>query len=117
MRWMPSGVFTRQSKPAPVGAVSKSPLTIVARRIADVARRITVFSTKYEPRYLLRLPGWERLQERFFGYHRDLPPELIARMLGARVVFEQHRGQQWVAVLQLDTVENARLRGLAPTDK
>ena len=76
-----------------------------------------VFSTKYEPRYLLRLPGWERLQERFFGYHRDLPPELIARMLGARVVFEQHRGQQWVAVLQLDTVENARLRGLAPTDK
>jgi hypothetical protein len=75
-------------------------------------RAALIFSTKYEPRFLLRLPGWERLQERFFGYHRDLPPELIARMMGARVVFEQHRGQQWIAVLQLDTIENARLQNI-----
>ncbi len=68
-----------------------------------------VFSTKYEPRYLLRLPGWERLQERFFGYHRDLPPELIARMLGARIVFQQQRRRQWVAVLEVETSENVRL--------
>jgi hypothetical protein len=72
-------------------------------------RAALVFSTKYEPRVLLRLPGWERLQERFFGYHRDLPPELIARMLGARVVFQQHRGGQWVAVLEMQTIENAGL--------
>ncbi|MBZ5570201.1 MAG: glycosyltransferase family 39 protein [Acidobacteriia bacterium] len=94
-----------------------APQVLAAADARSQYRAALVFSTKYEPRYLLRLPGWERLQERFFGYHRDLPPELIARMLGARVVFEQHRGQQWVAVLQLDTVENARLRGLAPTDK
>ncbi|MGB9103959.1 MAG: glycosyltransferase family 39 protein, partial [Terriglobales bacterium] len=43
-------------------------------------RAALVFSTKFEPRHLLRVPGWERLQERFFGYHRDLPPELIARL-------------------------------------
>jgi hypothetical protein len=73
-------------------------------------RAALVFSTKYEPRVLLRLPGWERLQERFFGYHRDLPPELIARMLGARLVFQQYRRGQWVAVLEMQTIENAGLR-------
>ena len=72
-------------------------------------RAALVFSTKYEPRHRLHVPGWERLQERFFGYHRDLPPELIARMLGARVVFEQRLGQQWVAVLEVESIENARL--------
>ncbi len=75
-------------------------------------RAALVFSTKYEPRYLLTLPGWERLQERFFGYHRDLPPELIARMLGARIVFQEQRGRQWAAVLELETVEDVRLKPL-----
>lgn len=72
-------------------------------------RAALVFSTKYEPRSLLRIPGWERLQERFFGYHRDLPPELIARLLGGRIFFEQQRREQWVAVIALDTVENVRI--------
>jgi Dolichyl-phosphate-mannose-protein mannosyltransferase len=72
-------------------------------------RAALVFSTKFEPRHLLRVPGWERLQERFFGYHRDLPPELIAQMLGAHIVFKQRLGQQWVAVLEVETIENARL--------
>jgi hypothetical protein len=72
-------------------------------------RAALVFSTKFEPRHLLRVPGWERLQERFFGYHRDLPPELIAHMLGARIVFGQRLGQQWVAVLEVESIENVRL--------
>jgi hypothetical protein len=72
-------------------------------------RAALVFSTKYEPRHQLRMPGWERLQERFFGYHHDLPPELIARMLGARVLCDQRLGQQWVAVLEVESIENARL--------
>jgi hypothetical protein len=73
-------------------------------------RAALVFSTKFEPHRLLRVPGWERLQERFFSYHRDLPPELIARMLGARIVFGQRLGQQWVAVLEVESIENARLK-------
>ena len=55
--------------------------------------------------------AWERLQERFFGYHRDLPPELVARMLGGRIVYEQQRREQWLAVIAMDTVENAALSG------
>ncbi|MBZ5629671.1 MAG: glycosyltransferase family 39 protein [Acidobacteriia bacterium] len=105
--------------PVPIVAMEdfSAPQILAAADARARYRVALVFSTKYEPRYLLRLPGWERLQERFFGYHRDLPPELIASMLGARVVFEQHRGRQWVAVLQLDTVENARLKRLTPANK
>ncbi len=71
-------------------------------------RAALVFSTKYEPRNLLRIPGWEQLQERFFGYHRDLPPELIARLLGGQIVFERELREQWVAVIAIETIENVR---------
>ncbi|MGI9104098.1 MAG: ArnT family glycosyltransferase [Terriglobales bacterium] len=70
-------------------------------------RAALVFSTKYQPPLLLRLPGWERLQTRFFGYHRDLPPEVIARLLGGRVVLQQRRAGLWVAVIEMDYAENA----------
>jgi hypothetical protein len=82
---------------------------LVAADARSSYRAALVFSTKFEPRHLLRVHGWERVQERFFGYHRDLPPELIARMLGARIVFSQRLGQQWVAVLEVESIENASL--------
>jgi hypothetical protein len=62
-----------------------------------------LFSSKYE------LPGgslldsigfWRRAHERYFDYHRDLPLEDAARALHARVLWSEHRGQQWVAILQ-----------------
>jgi hypothetical protein len=86
-----------------------APQILAAAEARSHYRAALVFSTKYEPRFLLRLPGWERLQQRFFGYHRDLPPELIARLLGGRVVFQQQRRGQWAAVLQMDTIEDVRL--------
>jgi hypothetical protein len=73
---------------------------------------VLAFSTKYEPPDpLVESPRWwERLKARFFGYHRDLPPALIAQVLSGNVVFkEQHQGQ-WVAVIELERVEDARLR-------
>jgi hypothetical protein len=70
-----------------------------------------VFSTKYEPE-----PGpalwnhwrtWTELKARFFGFHRDLPPAAVAPILGGRIVFsEQHEGQ-WVAVIEMERVEEA----------
>lgn len=68
-----------------------------------------VFSTKEEPRLLLNPRWWQRLQARYFGYHRDLPPEAAAQVLGGRILFEQSRGAQWVALIAIDTVENASL--------
>ena len=69
-----------------------------------------VFSTKYEP--ALNVGGWQTwvaLRARFFDYHRDLPPEAIARMLGARIVMQEHRGVQWIAVLAIEKPMEAKL--------
>lgn len=71
-----------------------------------------IFSTKYVPPHGLfdewRL--WQRLKMRFFGFHRDLPPELAAQLLGGRIVFSKERQGQWIAVIQLERVEEAQLR-------
>ncbi|MFZ0957851.1 MAG: glycosyltransferase [Candidatus Sulfotelmatobacter sp.] len=62
-----------------------------------------VFSTKYEPaRELLgHSKRWEDLKTKFFGFHRDLPPAVVARILGGRVVFSEGRKGQWVAVVEM----------------
>jgi hypothetical protein len=81
-----------------------------ARSHFDVA---LVFSTKYEPHPTLfdRWRAWESIKTRFFGFHRDVPPVLAAQMLGGRVVFMRVNRGQWVAVIELDRVLDARLRG------
>jgi len=63
-----------------------------------------VFSTKYEPVHPLldRWQRWTDLKRRFFGFHRDLPPEAVARILGGRVVFKEERKGQWLAVIELE---------------
>jgi hypothetical protein len=70
-----------------------------------------VFSIKYEPaRPLLEgWRGWERLKTRFFGFHRDLPPAIAAQLLGGRVVFTERSSGQWVAVIEIERVLDARL--------
>jgi Dolichyl-phosphate-mannose-protein mannosyltransferase len=75
-----------------------------------------VFSTKYEPAPAL----WDRwrgftekrteLKSRFFGFHRDLPPAAAAQILGGHVVFSEQRKGQWIAVLEMERVEEARKR-------
>jgi hypothetical protein len=70
-----------------------------------------VFSTKYQPaRPLLEdwLP-WQTLKAKYFGYHRDLPPENVAAQLGGNVVFQKNTDGQWVAIIALEREENARL--------
>jgi Dolichyl-phosphate-mannose-protein mannosyltransferase len=80
-----------------------------------------VFSTKYEPAHPLleRWPKWTELKRRFFGYHRDLPPEAAARILGGRVVFSEERKGQWVAVIEMerDEIQSAefKMRNLVPS--
>jgi Dolichyl-phosphate-mannose-protein mannosyltransferase len=73
-----------------------------------------VFSTKYEPRHSLleRWPKWNELKRRFFGYHRDLPPEAAARILEGRIVFSEERKGQWVAVIEMEQseIQNAEVK-------
>ncbi len=63
-----------------------------------------VFSTKYDPDLLpFRLGRMgARLDKRYFDYHRDLPPALIARFLGGTVIWQESRKSEWAAVLSFD---------------
>lgn len=68
------------------------------------------FSTKYDPARLPFLLGrrgeaWDR---RFFDFHRDLPPGLIARVLGGTVDWGAAHKGEWVAVLRFERVPGAR---------
>ena len=80
-----------------------------ARSQFDVA---LVFSTKYEPAHplLTHSHAWERVKTRLFGYHRDLPPQIAAQLLGGHIVFTEVRNGLWIAVIQLERIEEARLR-------
>ena len=86
-----------------------------ARWQFDVA---LVFSTKYEPTHPLleRWQAWERIKTRLFGYHRDLPPAAAAQLLDGRIVFSESRHGLWIAVIEIERVEEARTR-LAPTQQ
>jgi len=66
-----------------------------------------VFSTKYEPPrpWLDRWLAWTRLKQRFFGFHRDVPPAFAAQVLGGHVVFSEERQRQWVALIEIDQSE------------
>jgi hypothetical protein len=66
-----------------------------------------VFSTKYEPEHPLlgRWQKWTDWKRRFFGFHRDLPPEAAARILGGHVVFAEEREGQWIAVIEMEKDE------------
>jgi hypothetical protein len=74
------------------------------RKNFDVA---LVFSTKYDPPHplLQRWKKWEDLKGRFFGFHRDLPPEVAARILSGQIVFSEERKGQWIAVIEIDQGE------------
>jgi len=69
------------------------------------------FSTKYEPPHDLfrSFPLWWRWQMRFFAYHHDLPPQAAAQVLGGRIIFRENRNGQWIALIAIERVENARL--------
>ena len=73
-----------------------------------------VFSTKYDPpRPLLSLGEKSaELDEKFFGLHRDLTPEAIAKQLGGELVWEKEDQGQWVALIRFERVLSAQARAV-----
>jgi len=70
-----------------------------------------VFSTKYEPprgSLLDRWEFWRRAHQRWFDYHRDLPPALAAQVLAGRLTWQESRGGQWIAIIEINRLVNAR---------
>jgi hypothetical protein len=68
-----------------------------------------VFSTKYDPPHLPMNLGArnQALDEQYFGFHHDLAPQEIARLLGGTVTWHAERNGQWAAVLQFARTPNA----------
>jgi hypothetical protein len=83
-----------------------------ARGHFDVA---LVFSTKYQPKHPLfgieNWEAWQRIKEKFFGYHRDLLPEEIARRLGGTIVYPKEMNDQWIAVIAVEREQDAKGAG------
>jgi hypothetical protein len=69
-----------------------------------------VFSTKYEPSpsLLKRWQPWQRWKSRFFGYYRDVPPVAAAQILGGKLVYTEARDGQWVGIIEIDRVIEAK---------
>jgi hypothetical protein len=75
---------------------------------------VVAFSTKYTPpRSLLpRIAGWTRMQTRYFDFHEDLKAASIARMLHGRIVWQESSPGEWIAVIEIDKVREARMAPL-----
>jgi len=70
---------------------------------------VLAFSTKYDPQnFFSHIPVWEKLKIRFFGYHEDLPPDAIAQLVSGRIVAQEKRNGQWIAVIELPQTREAR---------
>ena len=67
-----------------------------------------VFSTKYEPARPLRLFS-EATDEKYFGLHHDLGPEVIAAQLGGDLVWKRTDDGFWVALIRFNRQVEARL--------
>ncbi len=69
-----------------------------------------LFSTKYEPATDVAAPllWWRKMQEKYFDYHRDLPPEVAAALLGGRLVYQARRGAEWAAVVRIESQQGER---------
>jgi hypothetical protein len=70
-----------------------------------------VFSTKYDPpKSIFSLgPKSEALDERYFGLHHDMPPELIAVQLHGTLAWKHEDDGMWIALIRFNRQVEARL--------
>ena len=105
------GYVTRPISVAPIDDFSYGQI----QRAAQSSQPYTVgliFSTKYvPPKWTLNLGRLnEKMDARFFGFHYDLDPTTIARLLDGHVIWREQRHGQWAAVLHFDRPTEARLQ-------
>ncbi len=73
-----------------------------ARQMRSQYQVAYLFSTKYEVSPWFRPEGWEKLNRRYFGSHRDVSPELAAEFLRGKIVFLARSKAEWVAILEME---------------
>ena len=72
---------------------------------------VLLFSTKYETNALPSFLRWgdATWNQQYFGYHEDMPPEVVARLLRGDVVWKEYRKGLWAAVILVPTIQDATL--------
>jgi 4-amino-4-deoxy-L-arabinose transferase-like glycosyltransferase len=75
---------------------------VKARQMRSKYQVAYLFSTKNETSPWIRSERWEKLNQRFFGSHRDVSPDLAAEFLHGKIVFLARSRAEWVAILELD---------------
>ena len=117
--WPASDELTR-----PFLGYVKQPLTVVqvenftaaemerAAQASDEFNVAYLFSTKWEPAHpLFAGPIFGKsIHQRFFDYHEDLRPQFAANLLGGRITGYRNLGNEWIALIAIEKVENARSR-------
>jgi 4-amino-4-deoxy-L-arabinose transferase-like glycosyltransferase len=89
--------------------------TFRARGMRARYRVAYLFSTKYEGFTWFHSNFWDRLNQKYFDYHRDLPPESAAELLGGRVVFVARRKAEWVEIIEVEAQGTvAALNSISP---
>ncbi|HKR94207.1 MAG TPA: glycosyltransferase family 39 protein [Candidatus Angelobacter sp.] len=73
-----------------------------ARQMRSQYQVAYLFSTKYESAPWIRSALWDKLNRRFFGYHRDVSPDLAAEFLRGKIVFLARSKGEWVAILEME---------------
>jgi hypothetical protein len=73
-----------------------------ARSMRNQYQVALVFSTKYDPPTWFDSRMWVNLSHRYLDYHSDLPPEVIAGLLGGKIVFLERRRAAWAAILEIE---------------
>jgi hypothetical protein len=105
------------AKPVPVVAIANfsAPEIAKAASLREDYSAALVFSTKYDPPHLwMGLGRWnEKFDRKYFDFHHDLPPGVIARVLGGQVVWGEERKGQWVAVVRFGREPGARRAAVA----
>ena len=74
-----------------------------------------VFSTKFDPPPLVVLgPKSQALDERYFGLHHDLPPEVIAHRLNGTLAWSANDDGMWAGVMRFNRQFEAMSNHNAP---
>jgi hypothetical protein len=99
-------------QPIPIVAIDNFSFAQI-QRAAQLTQPYTaalIFSTKYDPPRLPFSLGRrnEAIDTRFFDFHHDLMPAVIARLLDGAVTWQAQRKGQWAAVLHFDRPQEAR---------
>ncbi len=99
--------------PFQVCAIDNFTAAQIARAAAEPEKYSValVFSTKFNPPPGIFSLGKasEALDERYFGLHYDLPPQVIAQRLGGTLVWRRDDDGMWIALIRFNRQFEARL--------